>query len=97
MAVAPSNSDFLVRYPEFAGAPSALVTARLAEAARSTNSTVFQSAELCTDAVMLLGAILLLRSPAGRKMRTESPEQYLTWEYELRKLQRSATIGLRVW
>ena len=87
----------MVRYPEFAGAPEALLTARLAEAARRTNADVFQSEDLATDAVMLAGAILLLRSPAGRKMRTESPEQFLTWEYELRKLQRSATIGLRVW
>jgi len=97
MAVAPDNATFLASYPEFTGAPAGVLTLKIAEAARRTNESVYQSAALAQDAVMLQAAILLLRSPSGRKMRTENADQFLTWEYELRKLQRTATIGLRVW
>lgn len=96
MATAPSNATFIAEYPEFSGAPAALVTRKLAQAARRTNADVYQSTDLATDAVMFSAAILLLRSPYGMKMRSEDPEQFLTWEYELKKLQRAATIGLRV-
>jgi hypothetical protein len=73
-----------------------LVTTKLTEAAARTNSTIYQSAALTAQAVMLRAAILLLRSPFGLKMRSTNPEQQLTWEYELRSLQRSGTIGIRV-
>ncbi len=96
MADVPSNSTFLAAYPEFMGADAALVTAKLTEAAARTNENVYQSAALAQYAVMLSAAILLTRSPYGRQMRTENPDQYIVWEYELRKAQRAATIGLRV-
>ena len=96
MATAPSNAEFLVMYPEFAGAPTALLTGKIAQAARRTNADVYQSTDLATDAVMLRAAILLLRSPQGRKMRADTPEQFVVWEYELREAQRSATLGIRV-
>jgi hypothetical protein len=90
------NAAFLESYPEFAGASAALVTAKLREAAERTNSTIYQTAPLTAQAVMLRAAILLLRSPYGLKMRANNPDQSLTWEYELRNLQRSGTIGIRV-
>ena len=96
MATAVDNATFLVSYPEFAGAPTALLTAKLAQAARRTNADVYQTTTLAADAVMLQAAILLLHSPQGRKMRADAPEQFVVWEYELQKAQRSATIGLRV-
>jgi hypothetical protein len=96
VATAPTNAAFLERYPEYNGAPAALVTARLAEAARRTNEEVFQTDELVTDAVMLRAAVLLLASPHGFKIRAAAPDQAFAWEYTLRQLQRSATQGLRV-
>lgn len=96
MATAPSNATFLAEYPEFNGIASATITAKLAAAARRTNADVFQSTDLTTDAVMLRAAVLLLKSPAGRKMRLNNPEQLIVWEVELRDLQKSAVLGLRV-
>jgi hypothetical protein len=90
MADIVSNATFLEAHPEFSGATEALVTNAIARAARRTNATVYQSAELAADAV------ILVLSPYGRKMRSESPEQVLAWEYQLRQLQRQATTGLRV-
>jgi hypothetical protein len=92
----PSNAEFLVSYPEFSGASSALLTAKLAEAGSRTNRSMYQTEQLATYATMLSAALLLLRTPAGMKMRTESPDMFLTWEYELKKAQRAATIGVRV-
>ena len=96
MADVVSNAAFLVDYPEFAGATEALVTAKIAQAARSTNADVYQSTELCNDAVKLAAAVLLVQSPYGRTMRSEAPEQMLVWDMQLKKLQRRATMGLRV-
>jgi hypothetical protein len=96
MADIVSNATFLEAHPEFSGATEALVTNAIARAARRTNATVYQSAELAADAVILRAAVILVLSPYGRKMRSESPEQVLAWEYQLRQLQRQATTGLRV-
>jgi hypothetical protein len=95
---AVTRTEFLERYPEFntATASAALIDAKLAEADRRTNDAVFPTAELAKDATMLRAATLLLRSPLGKQMRQTNPDQVFTWEYELRMLQRSATMGLRV-
>ena len=92
----PSNAEFLVSYPEFSGAPTALLTAKLAEAGARTNRAMYQTEQLATYATMMSAALMLIRTPAGEKMRSESPEMFLTWEYELRKAQRASTIGVRV-
>ena len=91
----PTRATFLASYPEFNGAPAALIDARLAEAARRTNAGIFQTEDLAADAVMLRCACLLLASPYGAKLRSEAPDQVFAWEYQLRALQRSATMGLR--
>jgi hypothetical protein len=96
MAAVPSTADFIDNYPEFAGADDDLVSVKLAQAARRTNADVYSSLELAADAVMLRAAVLLLKSPGGRKMRLANPDQLFTWQTELRQLQGSATMGLRV-
>lgn len=96
MAAVPSNATFLASYPEYNGAPAALVTAKLTEAARRTNADVYQTGDLAADAVMLRAAVLLTRTSFGYKLRQANPDQVIVWEYELSKLQRSATMGLRV-
>lgn len=96
MADVPSNATFLAAYPEFMGASSALITSKLTEAAARTNENVYQTAALAQYAVLLSAAILLVRSPYGMQMRSENPDQFVVWEYELRRAQRAACIGLRV-
>ena len=91
-----TRAAFLERYPEFNGTAAALIDAKLAEADRRTNDSMFQTTELAEDATMLRAATLILRSPAGKLMRQANPDQVFTWEYELRLLQRSATMGVRV-
>lgn len=92
----PTTNSFLVSFPEFKDASGTLVAAKLKDAAARTNATVFQSADLAEQAVMLRAAILLLRSPYGLKMRLATPDQMFVWEHELRALQRSGTVGMRV-
>jgi hypothetical protein len=94
MATAPSVNDFLSSYPEFSGAST--IAVKLSEAAARTNASVYQSAALATQAVMLRAAILLIKSPDGRAMRLENPTLVSVWDQELKQLQRAATIGLRV-
>lgn len=96
MATSPTSAQFVEAYPEFAGAPDALVVIKLAQAARRTNADVYQTADLAADAVMLRAAILLMKTPDARKMRLASPDQIYVWESELRQLQGSATMGLRI-
>jgi hypothetical protein len=90
----PSVNDFLASYPEFAGAST--IAIKLSEAAARTNARVYQSAALAAQAVMLRAAILLIKSPDGRAMRLENPDLVSVWDRELKQLQRSATMGLRV-
>lgn len=92
---APTRAVFLGRHPEFAGAPEAQVNQALTDAARRVNSDVYQTADLAELAACYRAAITLCRSPIGRKMRTENPDQVFTWEYELSQLQTSAAFGLR--
>lgn len=96
MATAPSSATFLASYPEFNGTPVALINVKLAEAARRTNADIFQTTDLANDAVMLRAAVLLLASPHGHKLRSEKPDQVAAWYWQLKELQGSATMGLRV-
>lgn len=96
MAVAPSRATFLANFPEYNGAPGELIDLKLAAAARRTNADIFQSDDLVADAVMLRAAVMLIASPYGHALRSAKPDQVFAWEFELRQLQRSATMGLRV-
>lgn len=96
MTPVPSRADFLASAygSQFVSAPAALIDSSLAAAARRT-STYLQSADLIVDHVFLKAAIILLRHPKSHPMRLANPDQLLTWERELKQLQRSGTIGLR--
>lgn len=98
MANVPSRADFLASPygSPFNGAPAALIDASLASAARRTSSSVLQTDALVEDAVFLRAALLLLKHPQGQAMRTANPDQCLIWEKELRQIQRSGTLGIRV-
>jgi hypothetical protein len=96
MAVsAPSNAVFLDRFPEFAKAPAALVTTWVAAAARRTSSNIY-TADQEVDAVCLKAAVLLTKSPQARALKLVGDEQGFVWAQELYELQRSATMGIRV-
>lgn len=98
MATVPSRAAFLAAYPDYNAlgvAGGVFIDAKLAEAARSTDATVFQSAELTQDAVLLRAAVLLLASPKGLEMRKRMPDQAAAWEWRLRAMQRTATMGRR--
>lgn len=96
MTPTPSRASFLasVYGSQFNSAEPALIDSALATAARRT-STYLQSADLITDHVFLKAAIILLRHPKSYPMRLANPDQLLTWERELKLLQRSGTVGLR--
>ncbi len=98
MAVAPSSAAFLVRFPEFTGAPTALVDAVLADAAARIRSKVFNSAALVEQAVMLQAAVLLLLHPDARQMRLDiAIKDWLpVWQLQLDQMKQAATIHLRV-
>lgn len=93
----PSRATFLASFPEFNGVqPATLIDTKLALAAARTNADVFESEDLAAEACMLRAAVLLLSSPAGAKMRSENGDQAFAWEFSLRQMQRSATMGKRV-
>jgi hypothetical protein len=91
----PTNAAFLVAYPEFSKAPSALVTSCLARAGRRTVASVFADTDTANDACMLKAAILLFRSPMARELKAVSDESAFGWAAELYEMQRSATMGVR--
>lgn len=95
-APAPSVASFLADYPEFDDADTSLIAAKLAEASHYVNPKVFQDDLKVEYMVKLEAALLLMRSPFGRKMRLEATEQFLVWERELHRRKRTAVIGLRV-
>jgi hypothetical protein len=74
----PLASTFLARYPEFNGAPLALIEACLTDAAYTTHPNVYPTEQVNQQAVMLKAAILLCESPDARKIRLaeDMPSRY---------------------
>lgn len=98
MASTPTNAQFLASIYGigFGSAPAASITAALAEAAARTNSNVFPNGELEASAIYCRAAILLLRSPHATNMRDENPYRLSEWEADLSRMQRTATLGKRL-
>ncbi len=67
----------------------------LAMAARRTNGNIY-TADQMTDAVGLRAAITLTKAPQARALKLVSDEQAFVWGQELYELQRSATMGMRI-
>ncbi len=92
----PSNAVFLESYPEFNKAPSALLTRKLLEASRRTNDSVYADDATAVDACCLKAAVLMTLSPQARAMKLVDDTQAMIWAQQLYELQRSATMGTRV-
>jgi hypothetical protein len=97
MAAIPTRAEFLASTPgsSFVATPVALIDSALREAAQRT-SNLYQSTDLAQQAVILRAAILLLRHPKSLPMRQANPDQIFVWEDELKGLQTSGMLGLRV-
>jgi hypothetical protein len=95
-ATVPSAASFLVNFPEFSKAPLALVNAKLAEAARRTHPLIYVDDTTAQDAVFLRAAVLLSLSPYARQMKLVDDTAAMVWSAQLYEMQRSATMGLRV-
>lgn len=100
----PSSAGFIAAYPEFTNAPAALVDAKVAEAAEFTAEDTYGSAASETAAVYAQAAYLLSLLPDARAMRAADPkqgnrtgvQQANPYAERLYSMQRSATMGLRV-
>lgn len=88
-------AEFLLRFPEFASAGTALVTANIAEAAARISGGEFPGAT-SDVAIGYLAAHLLWVSPFGSSMRLDSAGEELTsryWaEFERLRLERVPRI-----
>ena len=88
-------------WPEFEDAADALVTSKIAQAARSLAVSAFDDADVYDDAVTLKACHLLALTPDGRPMRLD-PELrsghyglgVTVYGQELDELIRSSTVGL---
>lgn len=89
-----SLADFRTNYPEFDDAPDTLVTAKIAQAALRMNAALW--AALAPTGVMLHAAHLLATSPQGRAMKLVNKDGSTTYGKEYAIMQRTCTIGLRV-
>jgi hypothetical protein len=100
----PSPSGFLVAYPEFATAPTAVVEGKLTEAADFTAEDFYGTAAAEAAAVYAQAAYLLSLLPDARAMRAADPkqgnrsgaQQANPYAERLYRLQRSAAVGWRV-
>lgn len=90
-------ADFRARFPEFDNAPDAFVQTALDDAELVTNRDIFGSTGLADQHQMLKTAIHLMESPRARELRINIPGEMLyTYMRRLQSLQRSGTMGLRV-
>ena len=92
MAV-PTAAEFLVQFPEFLGAPEALVDAKLAFAGERTDAAVWGT--LHTQGVMQRAADLLAKSPFAREMRLVVDGKSV-YEDDLKAMIRRVAVGVRV-
>ena len=96
MSLTLTRDGLLERFPHFENAPVELVTSALTSAAARTNDALFPEVETAETAAYLRAAITLYRSPFAIKMRLNSPESIMLAVEDLRQIQRTATMGLRV-
>lgn len=87
-------SEFKVEFPEFANAPDALVTAKLADAAAQVNATTW--GDLTDRGVKYLAARLLALSPQGRAMKLVSADGKTAYDDTYMAMKRSVASGFRV-
>jgi hypothetical protein len=88
------SATFLLRFPEYKGAPIELVDETLVEAASSTNVPAYPTTAMADNALYLQAAILLADKPHGRKMAV-SGEMIFGYRWRLQRAQRAGAMGLR--
>lgn len=89
---APTVAEFLVDYPTFTNAPTALIQSRLDQAALRTNATVWE--DKYAMGVMLRAADLLAKTPEGRRMRlVQADGKSIYWD-DLQTLVRLVAVGV---
>ena len=90
-----SRAAFLASFPEFSEVDAATIDARLAEAWRRIDPTVWGA--LADDGHGQLTAHLLANSPLGNaaKLSAKGDAPKTVYEGEYRRLQRTVTAGIR--
>lgn len=91
--MAISEAQFLIRFPEFEGAPAGLIDEVIAEATRRVDPD--QYLETTDDAIKYLAAHKLAISPYGQQARL-STDGSSTYKVEFDELRSEAAIGVRV-
>jgi len=90
------RATFLVSFPEFSDAPTALVDSRLAQATARTDADVW-GAERVDDGIYWLTAHLLAISPLARDMKNCClPNGETTYLAERQRMARAVASGFRL-
>ena len=87
------SATFLVSYPEFSDTNPDLVTAKMEEAVRQLDPTVFGAT--LDDATYLLTAQKLAKMPMGNAALIDATTGRTVYDEELLRLRREATSGIR--
>lgn len=94
MASAPTPAEFIAEFPEFVGAPTPLVQAKINNAVERTSTTRWGT--LWRQGVMYRTADLLAKSPFGRKMKLVNKDGTTAYTADLKTMVRRVAIGGRV-
>lgn len=89
-----SRVEFLERFPEFSGADTVLVDARLAEAYRRTPEAIW--GELRDDGASYLAAHLLALSPFAQELKLVSADRRTLYGDERKAMEGIVASGFRV-
>ncbi len=89
----PTPAEFLVEHPEFTGAGNTLIQAKLDLAALRTDATTWGTK--WRAGVILRAAVLLAKSPHGRKMRLAKEDGSTVYDDDLRTMVRTVAAGIR--
>lgn len=89
----PTAAEFLVAFPEFTGAQTALIDAKISHAAQRTDWETW--GDLWTLGVMTRAADLLAKSPGGRPMQIDKQTSETQYATDLRTMTRRVSSGYR--
>lgn len=87
-------AEFKVEFPEFSGAPDALVTAKLADATARLNPDVW--GDRLSMGIKYMAARMLARAPNARAMKLVDKDGNTIYDEEYRTLMLSVSSGFRV-
>ena len=90
MASPPTPAEFVARFPEFTGAPTDLVQAKIDDAVQRTDAGVW--GDLWLQGVVYRTADLLAKSPFGRTMKMVADGRSVYWD-DLQTMVRRVAAG----